>query len=171
MRTANFERWIAELRTTDLPQADGALARSNDKDNEPVGYCCLGFGCVIAGVPFEVTEFPDEAEDGRIAVAVQYRFVGALDLAPIDFIAWLTETRVSDYYEEDRETSWDVWPEWGELGDLPQQNERGTTHPYRTIGISGAGMNDSGFTFAQIADVFDYFGYDETKLPMTQVAA
>ena len=48
-------KWLDDLKTTDAPQTKYVLLRLiaayAKGDLQPVGYCCLGRACVVAGIP------------------------------------------------------------------------------------------------------------------------
>ena len=47
------EKWVAALRSGDYPQTRFALNRTKSHDEAPVGFCCLGVLCEVAGLPKE----------------------------------------------------------------------------------------------------------------------
>lgn len=147
----NMKMWVNALRTTSTPQAKERLA-SYDEEGQ-VGYCCLGFGCKIAGIERRDLDFlPDWVAESREPVAALFGAGEAETLAPVEFMKWLG--LVGD---DVRESEWDLRVLWPESG-WP------TTRLGRTFVDGGSGigtlaaLNDSGFTFAQIADIIDYFG-------------
>lgn len=135
MRSENFELWLHELRTTDKKQCDGGLY---DPEND--SYCCLGIGSALMGL--------EPVIDQEQPYAL---FGGVSSLAPRVFIEWLLGRPV-----ERKGSEFNLWPDWGELGDLQFADVFGTVGLGR---LSASALNDAGFTFAQIADIFDYFGF------------
>lgn len=152
----HFAIWVHQMRTTTLPQARSHLAAP--MGDGTVGYCCLGLGsllvpnCAVVPVNFDV-EVPEHSH--------YFGTNGAEDLAPIEFIEWLLPE-----FADGGHTEFDLRPDWPEMGStqgaaiydpatgaLDQVVGR---MPFREV--SAAKMNDDGFTFAQIADVFAYFG-------------
>lgn len=152
MKTDNIKRWTNELRVTDLPQAKAMLAvlrveDSGDSDARPentVGYCCLGIGCLVAGI--------DSSKVDRLGldeqVLIEYlTFDGEDRLAPTSFAAWLGFGWGSDGWMTSKiQTLVLAAPELrlldGDRLDSPL-----------TI------LNDNwDLTFPQIADCIDYFG-------------
>lgn len=129
MNQENFNAWLEELRTTDKKQGREIL---KDADG---GYCCLGIGCVLMGLEETVTE------DG-------VKFDGVDLLAPPAFFEWLGVS----WPGPNDGTQADLWPDWGEVGTLLDREFDPIEH------ISASNLNDGGFTFAQIADIFAYFG-------------
>lgn len=47
---ANRRTWLAALRSGNLQQATGTLARRPGPDSEAWGYCCLGVACEVLGI-------------------------------------------------------------------------------------------------------------------------
>lgn len=151
---ARLNEWITQMRTTEKPQADGKLS----KQIEPgvYGYCCLGLGSLL--VPgIEINRVDNDPDDEGLDVEDQtiVYFNGQDDLAPIEFIEWLglrTPTM------SDGGSGFDLRPDYPL--DLHIQGVPGAQGKQGMLAdtCSAAGMNDSGMTFAQIADVFAYFG-------------
>lgn len=138
MNKKNFDAWIEELRTTDKKQGKNVL--KNTLPNDSVEYCCLGIGCELADIHEERPESWGPSS-----------FAGWDTLAPPEFLYWLG---VWDGLNHD-ET--DLYPDWGDVIGNLQDGDRNYLRY-----LSAASMNDGGdFTFAQIADVFAYFGIRE----------
>lgn len=137
----NFRKWIAELRTTDKTQCKGQLHVEGD------GYCCLGIG--YAMLP---NHSPEELRHRR--------------LAPPAFLRWLGFEHVSGL-DEDVQIDWlDNFETQGKRGIIegsPEELDVGV--PYSKDMGGAAELNDEGFTFAQIADVLNYFGVKERGTP------
>jgi hypothetical protein len=153
MRTPNFEAWLRLLRTTEKPQAQSSLYLWST-DEAKQGYCCLGLGCLL--VPGLTIEWLEEdygpTDHGHGEVEGEVYFGGITDLAPKAFIDWLGLP-----YAADNTTGYDVWPDYPDDFIFINNGER-TTFEFNPNHVSASGLNDGGFTFAQIADVFDYFG-------------
>lgn len=137
MNEQNFRTWINDLRTTDAPQAEGYLADlvSDNAGGKVIGYCCLGRGLVCMG--------ENPTADGIVDGS---GFVIQSDiLVPARFIEWLGVESAETLPDS---SGFDLMPGWGEpyfpAGDAPD--------------LTAAGLNDGGFTFSQIADVFEFFG-------------
>jgi len=135
MNPDNIKRWTQELRTTDLPQAQDHLCSGLD-DHGNVGYCCLGVGTRLTHPNHPWLE------------------PNAMGLAPYHFIEWLG-MKFNPALDTDQivETGWDV-----EIDVPPEIDfaDESTATP------TGATLNDAwGLTFAQIADMIDYFGLKE----------
>jgi hypothetical protein len=122
------QEWVTALRSGDYKQGQTRLRRRADDDMYPNGYCCLGVLCELA---------------------VQHEVIPAAELS---------ETR--DYYVYDKDG-----PDAGNGAYLPvrvrEWAELGLSAPMVLLpGTSKADLadlNDSGFTFSQIADVIENF--------------
>lgn len=163
----HFRMWVHQMRTTTLPQATGHLAAwvmGGPGADDQIGYCCLGLGSLL--VPdCEVVRAGDG--DGEENNAGYFGRDGATDLAPIEFIQWL----VPGYDNENNGHEFDLVPDWALSPGVPA-NTQGVKDTNVNTGevqaegrnrfplanITAAKMNDDGFSFAQIADVFAYFG-------------
>lgn len=142
----HFGKWMDALYSGTYRQAKEALF-----DAATSGYCCLGVGCLL--VPYLHQRY--DAGNGT-------KYFGEEEVsskAPREFIEWLGLTMPSfgdsgDYWSEA-----DIAPDFGPLLTQGEEDaEGGTYSPPLTETATGAGMNDSGFTFSQIADTFTYFG-------------
>lgn len=154
MNAEHVAEFVTLLRTTDAPQCQGHLA---EDDGRTRAYCCLGLGSEkAAGVEFVIKmDYNDEEDNeypnpkGALAVANS----GEWELAPPEFIEWL------GLPEElgGRDILLDIGRE---IGALYQQGTEHTQHHTQPLlaGIGLATLNDSGCTFAQIADCIEYFG-------------
>lgn len=129
-----LKAWVDHLRATDLPQGSGSLAQL---EGGVMHYCCLGVGCVLMGL--------EPTADGH-----RLRFDLAALTAPYAFIEWLGFSAGSHLGE------WDLSVDWTSGLHLPTTTRRGRL--YKDDLDSVAALNDAGFTFAQIADVVEYFG-------------
>ena len=156
MNEANIKAWVQNLRTTTLKQGKNHLCEVDPKGGRH--FCCLGVGSKQAGVPHQVNEethmleFGDEHAD---------------NLAPYEFMVWLglvphsVETDVAQHGEPlDVEDGYDVHLDYPyEIRNLRQQGKEFSASAGTFSSLStAASLNDSGFTFAQIADMIDYFG-------------
>lgn len=157
----NLPVWIAQMRSTDLPQGENFLC-SLDSEGR-MTYCCLGLG------QLNLSTGPDSILD----LAKTRK-----GLATRPFMEWLgipsgLLDELSDQWREEegadvsnasietrREFGFDLVPDFGEL---ESRGKGGFFNPL-TNACSAAGMNDGGFAFDQIADVFAYFGVGEVLL-------
>lgn len=146
MKNENITRWVNDLATTDAEQAQGALCYIDAEGR--TAYCCLGKGSML--VPDMPTLFPDfgDPDYDVNASKVRFGYDREDDLAPREFMKWLG-------YEEgiDTECSFNVFIDFPE--DL--RDPKDTVLHY----FGAADLNDSGFTFAEIADVIRYFGLQD----------
>lgn len=148
MKTPQMIQWAEFLQTTDLPQTKAHLKEVRLEDGlwETVGYCCLGIGCLIAGIDEEI---PNENDmDGLNEFAY---FGGQQDLAPGEFIQWLGLIGEDQaLYLGDGS---DLWIDGGgytvRKGDLLEVQ---FTVPLTVLN------DDWRLTFAQIGDCIKYFG-------------
>jgi hypothetical protein len=122
-------QWLEALRDPDRKQARGML-------NDGRGMCCLGVACDISGLGDwegfgEAWYRPGmgNAEDKGL---------------PVEVAAWLGVPTDPNFHPENPRIPGLVIKDFGTYVDSD-----GT--------ITLAQLNDSGFTFAQIADVIDYF--------------
>lgn len=133
----NWAKWLTELRTTDKPQTIGTLL--DDvlvEDSVVTGYCCLGLGsCLI----------PNFDLPGQRGARMDFN-----DLAPPEFIKWLGLWGDADK-DEEPDTGYDLVFDF-EWEHLRYDYSPDCSYP------SASWANDAGFTFAQIADLLDYFG-------------
>jgi hypothetical protein len=171
---AHFQQWVEELHITLSPQIQGQLAglmriTTPEGEEGPVktGYCCLGLGStLVKGISIERHEGDyayDELDEGDLAAHTTFYFgeTQATDLAPFEFIRWLMPD-----FKGEKGAAFDLVPDWPEEIGLTQgvkgfdaNGPIGIGHTRRdTATVSAAGMNDDNLTFAQIGDVFRYFG-------------
>jgi hypothetical protein len=170
---AHFQQWVEELHITLSPQIQGQLAGlmriSTPEGEGPVktGYCCLGLGStLVKGIPIERHEEDyayDELDEEDLKAHTTFYFgqSTATDLAPVEFIRWLMPG-----FKGDGASAFDLVPDWPEEIGRTQgvkgfgvEGPMGIGHTRRDIAtITAAGMNDDNLTFAQIGDVFRYFG-------------
>lgn len=141
MNKEHFDQWLHELRTTTSGQGQSQLMWTQAGERY---YCCLGLGCEVMGLEPHVeldSEFPS------------YGARRAQLLAPVEFIVWLgLDPNSPSFRDHERsQGEFDVRVDYPEA--LCMQDDSNPP--------SAAGMNDSGFTFSQIADVFEYFGIKE----------
>lgn len=133
----NFAQWIAALRSGRFEQGRGALHNG--------GYCCLGVACELMGL--EGKPMPNH----RVA------YDGEVFLAPLSVIQWFG---VSSPLKS-RWGGTDLVPDWPE-GWMSQGSQPEFEQVSLELVGTAASMNDAGFTFDQIADVFEYFGLGGT---------
>lgn len=150
----NLGKWLNELRTTDIPQVTGTLVRVqrygwDEAEGEPdpkdiVGMCCLGIGEHLMG---------GKINDMVRRTLPKYTFAEWLDVRGDDtgssdgsaslYVAWPNTILPRGYYDEefyDQSRPADVDVEYIEVAEL----------------------NDTfKLTFAEIADVIEYFGLVE----------
>lgn len=137
MNHDNINKWVEFLRTTDLPQGQKRL-RSEE------GYCCLGIGCVVAGIE-AVSDFDRHAFGEHRCDS----------LAPYEFMEWLGISYDPEYSDQE----FDLVIDWPEEMTLRVSRYSSSDIQAEYSGVwTLAKLNDSGFTFAQIADVIEYFG-------------
>lgn len=136
MKNDATRAWAEDLRTTDAKQVNDYLTLHIGPNTE--GYCCLGRLCIVAGLD-------PNAEDGFVNESLPpqsvFDFVGA---SVIDGNPSADDASIH--------VDWD--PELvSRMGD-PYTNTQAAT-PCATYDQ----LNDTlRLTFAQIADVIDYFG-------------
>lgn len=155
MNAEHVAEFVTLLRTTDAPQCQGHLA---EDDGGTRAYCCLGLGSEkAAGVEFVIKmDYNDEEDDeypnpeGVLAVVN----TGEWELAPPEFIEWL------GLPEEigGRDILLDLGREIGALYQQGREDHQYADPQQLLAGTGLATLNDSGFTFAQIADCIEYFG-------------
>lgn len=159
----NIKTWTAALRDPSLRQTTAKLCRLDDDDNE--SFCCLGVAASLTPnmeiVPPHRCDCGPSCENDRCPYhgePVVY-FDNEEDLLPPRAVAWLGLSDTVD-------SAVDLEPDWPqEIGELCQQGHRlesgdepvhySSPEPLR--GLTLASLNDSGFTFSQIADIIDYF--------------
>jgi hypothetical protein len=174
----HLRSWVTELREGDRLQVKGGLAKftSDNDGTTKVGYCCLGVGCEVAGVDKYQFQFEDPDENDEDADAYSYGTGGMTELAPPEFLTWLGFTVDDNHAGNGYDLRLDYVPD--DLADVSVQGteeqhakwtERVAEYerPYSDYAdplfpLTLAGLNDSGFTFAQIADCIDYFGITQT---------
>ena len=147
--------WLDDLATTDAPQATGHLAKFTDDGR--VGYCCLGRGCIVAGI----SQYdPTDDDPDSIITDSTLAFAGATDLAPGELLVWLgLWNSMGDGGEGDIKVAWPT-----DLHAPPNTEDDDAIDwpqgiPYRINIGTAANLNDKArLTFSQIRDVFAYFG-------------
>jgi hypothetical protein len=125
------ERWLEALRSGEYKQ--GRKLLSSVAEDGTVSYCCLGVLCELAHQSDLVTKVATAAQDG----AVQYRGAGLGSDGPQGSTAYLPYDVMKWAGLPDSE---------GYIPQSPQEDHLPT---------SLASMNDTGFTFAEIADVIE----------------
>lgn len=165
--TENQRTWIAELRSGARNQTKSVLKRVG-ADGE-VSFCCLGVAAELSDTCVQRRDEYDE----RVGFLPANRITDQLGnevspyetLPPGEVLVWLGiahEARVAS-----SDITVDVPDEMRHLReqgtedlcmryyrDLDPDDDDRATLTY----LSAASMNDDGFTFDQIADVFEYFG-------------
>lgn len=130
---AHRKEWIAALRS-------GAYRQVKARLYDGEGYCCLGVAASLSGIePVEEESFPHEEYD-------RWTFDGEPLTLPLAGMHWLGVENVNpsiDLPVEFRTT----------------QGKR-DSDDYVNPSMDVATLNDSGFTFNQIADLVEYFGLD-----------
>lgn len=140
MNEQHVKEWIAALRDPDNKQITGTLARRLGHEDE-VGYCCLGLGCEVAGIPVYI-DLPSEIINSNNELVEVVKT--ADDLPPFAFHRWLGLDRLTDVGMGDVYVD---WPDLLDRGGEPLSN------------LTCAELNDTAhLTFSQIADVLEYFG-------------
>lgn len=150
MNEPHVRQWTTVLRSTPSPQVTGTLVDEvvDTSGHLVPGFCCLGIGQKVAGIPLNHSEDPDPDEGER-----RWQFTEGDDLPSERFLRWLGVDRVEGFGDSDVDVDWPV-----ELVDREG-------YPYLASNVSPGGgltcasLNDTTkLTFAQIADVVDYFG-------------
>ena len=131
----NNRTWIKALRSGKFKQGSDVLLRYDAAGNEY--YCCLGVACAIKFLPFNVSEIDSNLIGDRKASPWTYGF-GSDDLLNI-----LEEEFAKEVYG----LRTDVGSAEGYITEQ-YHNER--------IHLTLVGLNDSKFTFSQIADCIEY---------------
>lgn len=155
----NMAAWVAELRTTDRLQGHGALHSFDPEGDEPAQFCCLGVGCEVAMVRGQV--FTLGAEDGESSFGMLRLYDDRSDLAPISFGRWLgfSYTELTAQNNGDFLLDWPVeWLRPTAPESWAQSGTKGGETPVTKTSFRLSILNDDGLTFAQIADLIEYFG-------------
>lgn len=170
INTGHVAEFVTLLRNTEAKQANGTLCA---KTEEGYAYCCLGLGSKYMGLTHETVMgraremqfiLPVEDDDDRTYSA----------LPPSEFAEWLigpegVQQSLEDTYGEHaadvvlRDLAWDFAVDWPEGMVIIQRDYPDDEDWYEVSVAHGditslATLNDAGFTFAQIADLVDYFG-------------
>lgn len=153
MKTDNMRKWTARLRTPGLKQARTVLATvpTDDSDIDDAAFCCLGVGCVEAGIPVRAypVEHPTEDEGWCLS------FDGAVEMAPTSLHTWLG---VRPQNEDSEDVFLDIPEGWCYVKDFEVQG--GDQMVKDLAAYSGASSlnDDLHLSFSAIADMVDYFG-------------
>lgn len=147
MNTEHVKRWTAALRTTNIEQTTGQLGLTLAGVTR---MCCLGFGCTLVPEVQGLITWQDVGED---VDSVDSAMVVDLEdgewsdsMPPKEFHVWLGATVQGGLH------AGDVLPDWTN----EWYDREGVTY---LATLPCAKLNDNvGLTFAQIADVVDYFG-------------
>ena len=143
------EQWLAELRSGNRQQVTGYLACTLPDDANEVGYCCLGVATELAGV---VSVSSTNRPYRLYANAGTDEYL----VLPYEAKLWLGVTHSDpDLGFEDVEEDWDYVR--GVLD--PEVFEQVSNNFDEGSHVTGAMLNDAGATFAQIADLFEHFGF------------
>lgn len=143
MKNDNIMAFARLLQTTDALQTRGHLGHRND-DGEH--YCCLGLGpCKLIPDRVDVEWVDDGAEE----LLYVDNFNG---IAPLAFVDWLGLT-IPYLYER--------VGEFGIKVDWDGTTDRDGVPLAHTQLEALAGLNDAGFTFAQIGDLIAHFGLQQ----------
>lgn len=149
---AHREQWLAELRSGNRRQVEGYLACRVDDGTDEVGFCCLGVATdMVPGVEYE--EVTGSHVFRRYLVADgPWEYL----VLPNAARAWLGVTAGDpDLDFTDTQDDWDALGGIldGDVFDQVQSNYEEGSH------VTLAMLNDAGATFAQIAEVFETFGF------------
>lgn len=152
--TEAFNAWIETLQTTTIPQADGYLSATLDGYDDAVGYCCLGVACYVTGdteylEPHDHALLPVKVAD-KLGLRKYYNYEPDPNSLKRSWDEMLAD--------EDGGDGLDVYIDLSEEMYAFGYTQDGTGMP-----ISLTAMNDTGFTFYQIADVITYFGIKEVS--------
>jgi len=142
------QAWVASLRSGDNPQGRGLLCCFSEKDKEYF-FCCLGIACEVLltneiKLPFGMRKHKDE-------ISCNYFWYGDESTEDDDFALTLPIEAV------------EVFCFYGSEGTImsSQLNKRDRTALDKALEgnrmSSLAGLNDTGWTFEQIADLVERF--------------
>jgi len=141
-------------------------ARPDSDPRNDLEWCCLGIGCEVAGV--EAVPLSEWGPDGT-ETTLQFMFgkQEAMMLAPAELVEWLGFTIPM----KNPGTGYDFAIDWPRDQKEPWRwatpyNVAFNYTEYVMIDADTAtlsALNDEGFTFAQIADLIDYFGIKEAR--------
>lgn len=139
MNQTHLRTWIEALRSGEYKQGRNYLTKTHRLENEEKEklHCCLGVATCLAieaGVPIRVYEKYMADAEWWITT-----YDDVTDLLPSNVSEWLEIYSEDPYFKN------------------PALIDSGVINvgDYREFGL--AELNDSGFTFAQIADVLEYF--------------
>jgi hypothetical protein len=157
MNEDNFKAWVANLRTTTLAQGTNKLCEVDSKGGRH--FCCLGIGSKQAGVPHEMNHETRNLEFGEYHsdTLAPYEFMVWLDLVPLG----VAEMVGQNGFDPDLDGGFDVHLDMPmKIKHLKQQGKEDRQPTDRCLNefTTAAGLNDNGFTFAQIADCLSFFG-------------
>lgn len=148
MKTVIKNKWIDALLSDDYEQTTGQLGRY--ADSGPDKYCCLGVLCDIMldddAAPVRLDERNGPWRDIKFNE-------GQGSVLPYELAAYLGVEAAPTYtmeFDPERE----FISEWGFFA--APFDDRGTF-----LELELADLNDSGFSFAQIADVIRWFEPDD----------
>jgi hypothetical protein len=147
----HLEAWLHDLETTDAPQGTGVLYRENAAKDASIGYCCLGRGCRVMGLPSTLTNDDEENFGDTIAV---FGHDGYTALAPPEFIEWLGIDLTAEPTSEGYDIALDVPAHLVSRNDSLGEVAHCSSLNDGILRLDHAGR----CTFAQIADMIRYFG-------------
>ena len=154
--TENQKLWVEELRSGRWRQADGYLKLEGE---EGPAHCCLGVAAELSGrasmrqagsvFHFSGTHYSDNHEYDTFP--------------PYSVMEWILGREIpveGTDYSSDKDPRIDLGPVAGLLmqGDKHSLSYNPGWNPGPIGSLTCAGLNDSGFTFNQIADMIEYFG-------------
>ena len=148
MKQEVAELWTEALRSGGYQQTTGTLARVDEESGEVIGHCCLGVLCELAikaGVKVsrvgeKRTEYVDDDTDELYEVYSNITFDDRDDLVPQVVKDW-AGLRTNDGSVENNHPD-------GSAEEEEMDSE---------FSDSLAGLNDSGKTFRQIADLIEKY--------------
>lgn len=158
--------WLDALYSGEWAQTHGYLniVQVEGSDRVEVGACCLGVGCDVAGIVSRKDTLP-LAGDATFD-AFRYGEEEMAQLAPWEFMDWLFphDAWVQQELRDNPDKGFNLGLDWPEDLTLPLHvddvTRSSSIHNAEAAEVGGlAALNDSGFTFAQIADLIRRFGF------------
>jgi len=160
-----FEReWVEVLKTTDLPQTKGMLHRTVPKEDNPVGYCCLGVAAkmavergIIESVIVDDSLAPDTSLD-RIPGCEYFGEEKEYCFLPEEVAKALGDVEsdpaiVIENVNFDENKPADTY-----YVDINKINVYRKNNPRYLVSVGVSSLNDVGLTFAQIGQLIEYAG-------------
>lgn len=147
--------WANALRSEVFNQVKGALwVFRAITEGEQTGFCCLGVGCKIAGVPFTLP--PEDDENYGMVNTAKFGDTKHEGLPPTEFIDWLGLGPVTDA------GGIPLYLDTGKVLFIRWRSSFDDTAQLDTQLLSSAALHhindDWGLTFPQIGDLIAYFG-------------